>query len=161
VPYYLGIDGGGTKTKCAVGDESQLLATATAGPSNIVRVGEAKARESLHQCVRQACAAAGIDPKQVAHTCIGGSGAARPELAELVRRALAEILSSPIDVVGDMQIALEAAFDTGPGVIVNAGTGSWLGIRDRRRRLRALDWARGRQSCAACRRSGRCLGRKN
>src|SRR5216684_3782061 len=59
VPYFLGIDGGGTKTTCAVGDESNLLATATAGPSNIVRVGEGQARESLQRSVRQACAAAG------------------------------------------------------------------------------------------------------
>jgi glucosamine kinase len=125
VPYYLGIDGGGTKTTCAVGDESRLLATATAGPSNIVRVGEAQARESLQQSVRQACAAAGIAPAQVSRTCVGGAGAARPELAETVRRSLAEILPTPIDVFGDMQIALEAAFDTGPGVIVNSGTGSF------------------------------------
>ena len=131
MPYYLGIDGGGTKTTSAVGDESQLLATATAGPSNIVRVGEVQARESLHQSVRQACAAAGITPPQVAHTCVGGSGAARPEFAAIVRRALAEILPTPIEVVGDMQIALEAAFDTGPGVIVIAGTGSIAYGRDR------------------------------
>jgi glucosamine kinase len=130
VPYYLGIDGGGTKTTCAVGDESRLLATATAGPSNIVRVGEAQARESLQQSVRQACVAAGITPAQVAHTCIGGSGAARPEVAAIVRRSLAEILATPIDVVGDMQIALEAAFDAGPGVIVIAGTGSIAYGRD-------------------------------
>ena len=123
--YYLGIDGGGTKTTSAVGDESRLLATATAGPSNIVRVGEVQARESLHQSVRQACAAAGITTMQVARTCIGGSGAARPELARIVHRALAEILSVPIEVVGDMQIALEAAFDNSPGVIVNSGTGSF------------------------------------
>ena len=131
MPYYLGIDGGGTKTTSAVGDESQLLATATAGPSNIVRVGEVQARESLHQSVRQACAAAGITPPQVAHTCVGGSGAARPEFAAIVRRALAEILPTPIEVVGDMQIALEAAFDTGPGVVVIAGTGSIAYGRDR------------------------------
>jgi glucosamine kinase len=124
VSYYLGIDGGGTKTTCAVGDDTRLLATAIAGPSNIVRVGEAQARESLHQAVRQACMAAGITPAQVARTCVGGSGAARPEVAAIVRRALAEILSTPIDVVGDMEIALESAFDTGPGVIVIAGTGS-------------------------------------
>lgn len=122
--YYLGIDGGGTKTTCAVGDDAHLLASATAGPSNIVRVGELQTRESLHQAVRQACAAAGITPAQVALTCVGGSGAARPELADIVRAFLAEILSTPIDVVGDMQIALEAAFDAGPGVIVIAGTGS-------------------------------------
>src|SRR6476660_4864412 len=55
VHHYLGIDGGGTKTTCAVGDETRLIAAATAGPSNIVRVGEAQARESLHQAVHQAC----------------------------------------------------------------------------------------------------------
>ncbi len=129
--YFLGIDGGGTKTTCAVGDDRQLLATATAGPSNIVRVGEAEARDSLLQSVRQACAAAGITPAQVAHTCVGGSGAARPEVAAIVRSIVAEILPTPIHVVGDMQIALEAAFDTGPGVIVIAGTGSIAYGRDR------------------------------
>jgi len=141
VPYYLGIDGGGTKTTCAVGDESRLLATATAGPSNIVRVGEAIARESLRQSVSQACVAAGITPAQISHTCVGGAGAARPELAEIVRRSLAEILPTPIDVVGDMQIALEAAFDTGPGVIVNAGTGSFAYGRDQQgATVRAGGW---------------------
>ena len=124
MPYFLGIDGGGTKTTCAVGDHSQLLAKATTGPSNIVRVGEAQARESLQQCVRQACAAAGITSEQISRTCIGGSGAARPELAAIVRGILAEILLTPIDVVGDNEISLEAAFGSGPGVIVIAGTGS-------------------------------------
>ncbi len=122
--YFLGIDGGGTKTTCAVGDESSLLAAATAGPSNIVRVGEAKARESLHQAVRQACSAAGITPEQVASTCAGGAGAATPDVAEVMRRILAEILPGVIKVVGDMETALDAAFDGGPGVIVIAGTGS-------------------------------------
>src|SRR5579863_7431190 len=145
VPYFIGIDGGGTKTFCAVGDESQTLATATAGPSNVLRVGEAQARESLHQAVRQACAAAGITLAQVSRTCIGAAGAVRPEIAEIVRRALAELLPSPvqasntqtssvqpsnINVVGDMQIALEAAFESGPGVIVIAGTGSIAYGRD-------------------------------
>ena len=130
MPYYLGIDGGGTKTTCAAGDESRLLATAITGPSNIVRVGESQTRESLEQAVRQACAAAGIAPAEVARTCIGGSGAAHPELAAKVQQILAAILPTPIDVVGDMQIALEAAFDAGPGVIVIAGTGSIAYGRD-------------------------------
>ncbi len=141
MPYYLGIDGGGTKTTCAVGDDSRLLGTATAGPSNIVRVGESQARESLQRSVLQACAAAGIAPDTVVRTCVGGSGAARPELADSVRSILGQILSSPIDVVGDMRIALEAAFNTGPGIIVIAGTGSIAYGRDRRgNTLRAGGW---------------------
>lgn len=141
MPYFLGIDGGGTKTTCAVGDETTLLAEATAGPSNIVRVGEVKSRESLHQAVRQACVAAGITPEQVARTCVGGSGAARPELAALMRSILAEILPGPIEVVGDMETTLEAAFADGPGVIVIAGTGSMAYGRDPQgRTARAGGW---------------------
>jgi glucosamine kinase len=141
VPYYLGIDGGGTKTTCAVGDEATLLATATAGASNIVRVGEATSRESLHTAIRQACAAAGITPQQVRSTCFGGAGAARPELARVVREIIAQLVPTPIVVVGDMEIALEALFALGPGVVVNAGTGSFAYGRDRQgRTLRAGGW---------------------
>jgi glucosamine kinase len=141
VPYYLGIDGGGTKTTCAVGDDLHLLATAVSGPSNIVRVGESQARESLQQGVRSVCTSAGITPQQVAGACVGGSGAGHPELAAVVRDCLSEILSSPIDVVGDNQIALDAAFDAGPGVIVIAGTGSIAYGRDPLgRTVRAGGW---------------------
>ena len=141
MPYYLGIDGGGTKTTCAVGDETRLLASATAGPSNIVRVGEAQTRESLQAVVRQACSASGITVKQVSRTCVGGSGAARPELAAIIRSILAEILPTPIDVVGDMETSLEAAFGEGSGVIVIAGTGSMAYGRDKTgRTVRAGGW---------------------
>lgn len=141
MPHYLGIDGGGTKTTCALGDESRVLATVTAGPSNMFRVGEQRARESLHDAVRRACAAAGIAPREVACTCLGASGAGRPEIAAVVRNALAEILPNQIEVIGDMEIALDAAFDTGPGVIVIAGTGSIAYGRDRQdRTARAGGW---------------------
>jgi N-acetylglucosamine kinase-like BadF-type ATPase len=130
VAYYLGIDGGGSKTRCAVGDESSLLATVTAGPSNITRVGEVRARESLHEAVRKACVAASIDPRQLRCACIGVAGAAREEIASAVRKVVAELIPGEIEVVGDMQIALEAAFGKGSGVIVIAGTGSIAYGRD-------------------------------
>jgi glucosamine kinase len=132
VPYYLGIDGGGTKTTCALGDESRVLATVTAGPSNVVRVGEQRARESLLDGVKQACATAAVTPSEIVSTCIGASGAARPEIAAVVRSALAEILSCQIEVVGDLETSLDAAFGTGPGIIVIAGTGSSAYGRNRR-----------------------------
>jgi len=131
VGIFLGIDGGGTKTTCVVGDDSSLLVTATAGPSNVVRVGEERARESLDEAIRHACKAAGITPAQVDGTCIGLAGAARPEIAEIVRRLLSEIVAGPVNVVGDMETAMQAAFGTGPGVIVNAGTGSFAYGRDK------------------------------
>jgi glucosamine kinase len=141
VSYYLGIDGGGSKTTCAVGDEKSLLASAVAGPSNITRVGEAQARESLHEAVRQACVIAKIDPRKVQQVCIGIAGAGRQEIASAVHRIVAELIPAEIEVTGDVQIALEAAFGTGPGVIVIAGTGSIAYGRDSQgRTARAGGW---------------------
>jgi glucosamine kinase len=124
VAYYLGIDGGGSKTSCAVGDVRSILATSTAGPSNITRVEEWRARESLHQAIREACATAKLDPHQIDCACIGVAGAGRKEVAGMVRKIVAELISGEIEVVGDMEIALAAAFGSGPGAIVIAGTGS-------------------------------------
>ena len=142
MPYYLGIDGGGTKTRCVLADETTLLAKAMTGGSNIVRLGEMQAREALHTAIRQACATARISPDQIRAVCIGAAGAARPEIAAKIRSILAELIPelipeinpesarTNIEVVGDTEIALEAAFGAGPGVIAIAGTGSIAYGRD-------------------------------
>jgi glucosamine kinase len=141
VTYYLGIDGGGSKTTCVVGDEHLVLATVTGGASNITRVGESGARETLHRVMREACAAAGITLSQVRRACIGVAGAGREEVAATVRQIVAESFSGEIEVVGDMEIAMVAAFGAGPGVIVVAGTGSIAYGRDAQgRRARAGGW---------------------
>jgi glucosamine kinase len=141
VAYYLGIDGGGSKTTCAVGDESSLLATFTAGPSNITRVGEAGAREALQEAIFGACRAAKINPQQVRRVCVGAAGAGRKDVASAVGKIVAEIIPGEIQVVGDMEIALAVAFGEGPGVIVIAGTGSIAYGRDAKgRTARAGGW---------------------
>jgi len=136
--YSLGIDGGGTKTRCVLADEMTVLATAMSGGSNIVRLGEAQAREALHTAIRQVCATANISPVQIRAVCIGAAGADRPEIVAKIRAILAELISKTapetvlpkIEVVGDMTIALEAACGAGPGVIAIAGTGSIAYGRD-------------------------------
>ena len=121
---YLGIDGGGSKTSCLIGDETSVLGTGSGGPSNVVRVGEAQARESLAAAIRQACTVANLNPSQIGSVCVGLAGAARPEISELVKRMVSELVPGKVEVVGDNVIALQAAFGDGPGVIVIAGTGS-------------------------------------
>ncbi len=148
---FLGIDGGGSKTSCLLGDETSILGTGTAAGSNVIRVGEAQARESLAQAVRQACTVANLKPSRIDRVCVGLAGAARPEISEVVRGIIAEIISPDgksdgtthvqIKVVGDMVIALEAAFGSGPGVIVIAGTGSIAYGRNREGQIaRAGGW---------------------
>jgi glucosamine kinase len=124
VTIFLGIDGGGSKTSCLIGNETSVLGRGEAGPSNVVRVGEQRAREALENAVHQACAAANVRPDQVERTCIGIAGGARAETAEVVSKILSKLVGGQIEIVGDMVIALQAAFGNGPGVIVIAGTGS-------------------------------------
>ena len=132
--YYLGIDGGGTKTRCVLGDENSVVASAVSGGSNIVRLGETRVREALREVIRHVCSTAEISPHQIRSICVGASGAGRPEMASKIRAIVAELdpqLSSEnIQVVGDTVIALEAGFGSGPGVITIAGTGSIAFGRD-------------------------------
>ncbi len=139
--FYLGIDGGGTKTRCALGDDSRLLASSLTGASNVVRVGVAHAREALHAGVRNVCQAAGISPGQIKSICVGAAGAARQEVAEQIRGILRELSHASIEIFADTVIALEAAFGSGPGIIVISGTGSIVyGRNSRAETARAGGW---------------------
>jgi N-acetylglucosamine kinase-like BadF-type ATPase len=141
VAIYLGIDGGGTKTSCVVADEHAVLGTATSAGSNVTRLGESRVREALHAAVRNACAAAKIDPASVVSACVGLSGAGRPEVRDAVTRMLREMIGGRIKIVTDLETTLQAAFGDGPGVITIAGTGSIAYGRDARgQTARAGGW---------------------
>lgn len=121
---FLGIDGGGTRTSCLIADEASILGAGNASGSNVVRLGEASARAAIESAIRQACAVAGVDPRQVTRSCVGIAGSARPEVRDAIQRIISSVISGDVRVVGDMVIALESAAGTGPGVVVIAGTGS-------------------------------------
>lgn len=143
MPFFLGIDGGGTKTRCLLGDESSVLGTGSGSGCNVLRVGEACARNSLLAAIQEACLSAGVSPEQIARTCAGISGAADDGIASLVQRLMIEIVGGAIEVLGDMEVALEAAFGGGPGVIIIAGTGSiGYGRNERGEKVRVGGWGR-------------------
>jgi glucosamine kinase len=127
---YLGIDSGGTKTRCALGDEMRLLATSMTGGSNVIRQGSAEAKQALQAAVREVCTTAKVDPQHITRIVIGAAGAARPAIAATITSFLAELTPASVTVVGDMVIALESAFGAQPGVIAIAGTGSVAYGRD-------------------------------
>jgi glucosamine kinase len=124
VAYYLGIDGGGTKTSCLLGDEMSIFGRGDSTGSNVVRLGEQAARAALQQTIRAACADAKIDPAQVKRTVAGVAGVGRAEIRNFVQHALREVVSGEVVVVTDVRPALQAAFADGPGVVVVSGTGS-------------------------------------
>jgi glucosamine kinase len=122
---YLGIDGGGTKTTCAVGDDTSTIATITGPGGNVIRVGEAEARKSLQAAISQGCCEAKVSPLRIQAACVGAAGAGHAEVAAAVKGMVRNILpNAAIQVVGDMVIAHEATLHGEPGVLVIAGTGS-------------------------------------
>lgn len=139
--FFLGIDGGGSKTRCLVGDENSLLGAGSSSSCKVQRVGEDGARNALSAALHEACVQADVSPRQIASTCAGVTGAARPEISGLIRELISGIVAGEIEVVGDVEIAFEDAFGAGPGVIVIAGTGSIAyGRNDHGNMARAGGW---------------------
>jgi len=139
--FYVGVDAGGTKTQCAVGDEHSILGRSTATSCKVQRVGEAEARAVLHAALQDACDAARVSPDQILRTCIGMAGASDPKIAALVAAMANEVVAGPVMTVGDHVVAFEAAFRGTPGVIAMSGTGSIIyGRNERGETVRAGGW---------------------
>jgi N-acetylglucosamine kinase-like BadF-type ATPase len=101
------------------------LAVASGPGSNLVRLGEERARAGLLAAISQACREANVSPVRVEAACIGAAGATNPTVNTAVREIVRKILpNAEIVVVGDMVIAAEAALSHHPGVVAIAGTGS-------------------------------------
>lgn len=132
MPIYLGVDGGGSKTTAAIATEDRLLATATHGASNALRLPEAQVRASLHGAILEACEKASITPDAIDFACVGAAGSSRPPVRDKVQQIVGEVVNAPIQVVGDMHVAHAGAFFGAAGLVVIAGTGSIAFARNAR-----------------------------
>jgi glucosamine kinase len=124
MPFYLGIDAGGTKTDCAISNGAELLGQSTGPTCKLARVGESTARGNLHRVILQACEAASLPPAEIRQICIGIAGASVPGTVAWVKQAIHELTLGNVNVIGDHIVAHQAAFGRLPGVLVISGTGS-------------------------------------
>lgn len=122
--YTLGLDAGGTKTECALWKEDAMLARVSGGSIKILQTSLEQAESNLDALLGAVATAAGVGLDSIACTCIGLAGVTIPRVAEWTRTALERRISGTIVMVGDEEIALDAAFPGGAGVLVVAGTGS-------------------------------------
>jgi N-acetylglucosamine kinase-like BadF-type ATPase len=121
----LGIDTGGSHTTVVVGDAQALVRARVDGPGAALRPGGTEASAAvILDTARRAAAQAGVSlPADAA--VVGAAGAGRnPEQQRLGAALAVGGLAHAVRVVGDGEIALTAAFDDGPGILVSAGTGS-------------------------------------
>lgn len=139
--FFLGIDGGASKTSCIIGDEYNILGRGVAGSSNLIRVSEDFAAQSLKSAISEACSQANISPLHISRSCVGAAGSDREEVRSKIHRIVGSYVAGPVQVVGDMVLTLEAAFEDGVGVAVIAGTGSIAyGRNSKNQTARAGGW---------------------
>ena len=124
--FYLGFDGGGTKTECiALDANGSVVGHGNSGPSNPLRVGYDAACAALQLAAAAAVSSANFDASDVRGICAGLAGAGRRNVAEEMRVRLSRIWpGAQIQIVTDAEAALETAVGAAPGVVLIAGTGS-------------------------------------
>jgi glucosamine kinase len=118
----LGIDGGGTRTRASITAGGKVLAHGENGSIKRLRVGEEAAEANLRGLLKDIYAQAGVS-KVVAASC-GVASASLPGTVEWITAVLQDFGAERSEVVGDEVIALDAAFEGGPGILQIAGTGS-------------------------------------
>ena len=124
MPLYLVVDAGGTKTRCLLADASRVLACASTGTVKLMRVSEAEADARLRAMLDEVASAAGASLAKITRTCFGLAGLSSPTIRAWATHAVSASVGGSLLLCGDEEIALDAAFAGGPGILVIAGTGS-------------------------------------
>jgi N-acetylglucosamine kinase-like BadF-type ATPase len=135
--YLIGIDAGGTKTKCAVADLTGNILLTEAGKSvNYLIAGADNTSANLFGLIFQCLKKLDGNFSEVQQIVIGIAGAGRLKDAKQLERSFVKYSKSkkvkinPVKVVSDASIALEGVFPGKPGCILIAGTGSILFGKD-------------------------------
>lgn len=122
--FFLGFDAGGTKTTCALAHDTHVLARDAGGSIKPLRVSIEHAGQNLAALLGEIVKQSGVDLGNISASCIGTAGVRLPQTDGWMRQILSQYASGEIVVCGDEEIALDAAFPGGAGVLAMAGTGS-------------------------------------
>jgi N-acetylglucosamine kinase-like BadF-type ATPase len=124
--YYLGVDGGASKTAALVTDDSgRPLGDGIAGPSNHLRVGIETAARNIERAVNKALVTADVASREIVWAYCGIAGADHPAHRQEVVDSLSVFFPrGNFTVDNDARIALTGAIGFGAGIVVIAGTGS-------------------------------------
>lgn len=126
--YFIGIDGGGTKTKIICTDNNlKTFSSLKSNATNPLVVGFNSSSEILTDLFTRVS-----KKKQISYCVMGIAGCGNKSNADLLKKCILKrakkinVILPPIEIVSDAEIALEAAFEGKQGILLIAGTGSVL-----------------------------------
>ncbi|MFN8447585.1 MAG: BadF/BadG/BcrA/BcrD ATPase family protein [Anaerolineae bacterium] len=122
----LGVDGGGTQTRCVVlDDHGRMVGSGVSGASKPDAVEASVGTRHLHEAIRMACAGCGVESIDTAFLGIGGVN------SDVDRQVVLGMLDGlglrpgiPLGVDLDIVIALAGGTAGQPGITLIVGTGS-------------------------------------
>jgi len=142
VNFFIGIDGGGTKTRCVLTDDHlKVIQTEESSAANPLAVGFGEAAECLFGLIAGILEKEKLKIDKIKFIGIGLAGVGRIENKERLQKILLEKFSPVQDIVHkikiftDAEIALEGAFIGKAGAILIAGTGSIIYGKDERGKI--------------------------
>jgi glucosamine kinase len=121
---FLAVDAGGTKTDYVLADETSGLARVRTGTIKRMRVDAATACQNLELALSELSRLTGISMASITRTCVGTAGETVPLVKDWLRESISARVGGGLLILGDVEIALDAAFPGQAGVLVLAGTGS-------------------------------------
>jgi N-acetylglucosamine kinase-like BadF-type ATPase len=127
--FYLAVDAGGSKTEFLLAEEDRELGRSLTGTIKRVNADEMTAERNLGVALAELERCTGVSMSKVVRTCIGTSGDTVPLVTDWLRQSFASRVSGSLLIVGDVEIALDAGFFGGRGVLALAGTGSNVAAR--------------------------------
>lgn len=124
--YYLGIDGGGTKTRLIMVDEAgNLMAECEGGPVNLNSGSYESVEAVLSDMISDVLKKCSAVPSDCLSLCVGAAGAGRHDEKAMIYNIIKKLgFSGKIIVTDDVTIAFYGGLDGAPGVMVISGTGS-------------------------------------
>ena len=141
--YFLGIDGGGTKTHAVIADAfCRVIGEGTSGASNPLRAGLRDAVSHVECAVAEAASSARVRLEQITSACAAIAGINHHIHFHTMKDALNHALGlDNLHLVTDARAALEGALDSRPGVVIIAGTGSIaMGVNAEGHQARSGGW---------------------
>ena len=123
--FFLGVDGGGTRTRVALVDGAGRECARAEGPPTLIDpANPGKTIDVITQLCREVASKGGAD-LPVAGLWAGIAGAGTEPTRSVVETALREAgLSSRTSVGADAEATFYDAFPSGPGILLLSGTGS-------------------------------------
>lgn len=124
--YYLGVDGGTTRTRAVLGDDTgHIVGYGDGGPSNYQIVGLEAAMSGILDAVGSALTATGLSIAHIDRAVFGLSGMDLPMHREALNAALTTTFPGlTFDVVNDTWIMLKAGTNKGWGIALVCGGGA-------------------------------------